>query len=149
MFWVAAQIVIILAWFILVALGERYYPPDGIRYLIEGLGTVMIIAGLGMIRKGVYDLGKNLTPLPAPKPDLGIVTHGIYGRVRHPMYGGTMLAIVGASIVFITPQAIPMVIVIIAFFYAKSIHEERLLAGSYPEYREHITRTRRFVPYIW
>ena len=149
MFWVAAQIILILAWFILLVLGQRYYPPDGIRYIIEGLGVLMLLAGIFSIGRGVYDLGKNLTPRPEPKPDLGIVTHGIYARVRHPMYGGIILTVVGASIIFITPLTIPLVLALIAFFYAKSMHEERLLVARFPEYQERIARTSRFFPHIW
>ena len=42
--------------------------------------------GLG----GVRSLGRNLTPLPAPREDGELVTSGIFAHVRHPLYASVM-----------------------------------------------------------
>jgi protein-S-isoprenylcysteine O-methyltransferase Ste14 len=39
---------------------------------------------------GVPSLGRNLTPLPAPRDDGELVTSGIFARVRHPLYASVM-----------------------------------------------------------
>jgi len=149
MFWVATQCILILAWFVLLVLGTRYYPPDGLRHIIDGAGMLLLACGLFSIGRGVYDLGRNLTPMPEPRKGGAIVREGIYRHVRHPMYGGIILAVTGASLLFLTPLTIPLVLVIIGFFYVKSSHEERRLIERYPDYAEHRRTTKRFFPYIW
>ncbi len=149
MFWVVTQFILLLTWFVLLVLGTRYYHPDGLRHVIDGAGMVLLACGLFSVGRGVYDLGRNLTPMPEPRGHGAIVRKGIYRHVRHPMYGGMILAIIGASLLYLTPLTIPLVLLIIGFFYAKSSHEEHRLIDRYPEYAEHRRQTKRFIPYIW
>ena len=48
-------------------------------------------------RAGRDALGAALTPLPYPEPDGGLVTDGVYARVRHPIYGGVILVAIGCG----------------------------------------------------
>jgi Phospholipid methyltransferase len=50
------------------------------------------------VRESLSDLGQNLTPLPHPRDEGQFVKTGVYGLVRHPMYGGVIyLALAYAS----------------------------------------------------
>jgi len=44
--------------------------------------------------------GRKLTPLPEPNPQLGLIQHGVYAYVRHPIYLGLILLKVGLAILF-------------------------------------------------
>jgi protein-S-isoprenylcysteine O-methyltransferase Ste14 len=48
-------------------------------------GAVLLAAGAAVGLAGARDLGRNLTPLPEPKPGGELVTTGVYARVRHPL----------------------------------------------------------------
>src|SRR5690349_24621764 len=64
--------------------------PAPLVFTIAGLvlgviGAVLALAGL--LRLGV----DNLSALPEPTAGAHLIEHGIYGRVRHPIYGGLLL----------------------------------------------------------
>ena len=50
------------------------------------LGTVVIAIGLVLLFAGFRGLGKSLNANPVPNQDGVLVTTGIYGVVRHPIY---------------------------------------------------------------
>lgn len=58
-------------------------------------GAMMMVAGPGLVAGGIAvgaaalsGLGKSLSPWPAPVDDNELMTSGIYGTIRHPMYSG-------------------------------------------------------------
>lgn len=84
--WFAAQAVLLL----LVVV-----PPEPLRPLLSTVGWLATAAGLGLVVAGQQALGTNLTPLPQPRKSATLSTGGIFGYVRHPMYGGLVLAALG------------------------------------------------------
>lgn len=149
MFWVALQIILLIAWAVLLLAGERYIPNDTPRAVMEAGGLALMLAGLLLAGFGAFGLQRNLTPLPAPKPDGELVSHGIFGRVRHPIYGGIMLMVIGTTLFFPTLPGALFVPVVIAFFYMKSAYEERQLAARFPTYQDYAGSTKRFIPGLW
>jgi len=73
---------------------------------------------------------------------------GVYGFVRHPMYGGVILAVAGWSMVR-TPLGLAAAALLTAFLDLKSRREEVWLVERYPRYDVYRRRVRwRFVPGI-
>jgi protein-S-isoprenylcysteine O-methyltransferase Ste14 len=108
-------------------------------------GIVLIVLGANQARRGTRDLGSNLTPLPHPATGAELVESGIYGRVRHPIYGGILLGAAGWALLTAAPIAVAAALVLVPFFWAKSTVEERWLATRYPGYDAYRRRTRRFI----
>lgn len=79
-------------------------------------------------------LGRQLVPQPSPIADGELVTHGLYGIVRHPIYTAVLLLITGALLR--TPSLTGGVVLVAAvvFFDRKAAYEERLLTATYPDY---------------
>jgi len=149
MFWVAIQILLLLAWFLLLMLDRPLDTGDAPRYLLEGAGTVLAVAGLALAIAGVHDLGANLTPSPEPRRSGSIVASGIYRRARHPIYGGIMLMVVGITLIVLTPLGLLFLPAIFTFFYSKSNYEERRLRERFPNYEDYAASAKRFIPFIW
>lgn len=108
-------------------------------WMILALGLVVFIAGL-------FVLGRNLTPLPRPRPDAEFVQHGIYARVRHPLYTGVMAVSAGWALIWQSGPALLAALALIPFFHAKTRSEERWLGARFPEYAEYRKRVPRFLP---
>ena len=68
---------------------------------------------------------------------------GPFALVRHPIYGGVILGFVGLSLKGGNVYAAVLSLLLVPFFYAKTEHEERLLAAQFPEYVEYRQRVRR------
>ena len=146
--WVAVQVVLIAAILSSALLGFGW--SDAFQPFAWAIGGLLIAVGLALLTAGAVGLGAALTPYPAPRVGADLQTSGIYGRVRHPMYGGGILIGVGWSIIFATPLGFVLAVVLALFADLKSRHEERRLEQTYPNYRQYRMRVRhRLIPFIW
>ena len=106
-------------------------------------------AGSILAVRGVVDLRAAFTPLPRPREDARLVDTGAYRRVRHPIYGGIVLAAVGWGLLTASPAALILAVALLALFRLKSAREEAWLAEAYPGYEAYASRTRRFIPFVY
>ena len=79
-----------------------------------------------------------------------VVSTGLYGIVRHPMYAVTLLLFLSMPIVLGSVPAF-LVFLIYPFIIAKRIkNEEKVLSRDLPGYPEYLQKVRwRLIPYIW
>ena len=79
-----------------------------------------------------------------------VVSTGLYGIVRHPMYAVTLLLFLSMPIVLGSVPAF-LVFLFYPFIIAKRIkNEEKVLSRDLPGYAEYLQKVRwRLIPYIW
>jgi protein-S-isoprenylcysteine O-methyltransferase Ste14 len=118
-------------------------------YLTWILASILGLGGLILIVKGLIDLGKNLTPLPYPKEDGELIQTGIYGIVRHPLYGGLILAAFGWTIFQMSLSHLVAAAILLIFFDIKANREETWLSEKYPDYSEYRQRVKKLIPGIY
>ena len=111
------------------------------------VGIVLIAGGIVLAARGVVDLGGALTPLPMPRDGAELVVTGVYALVRHPIYGGLVLAAFGWAIVRASVVAVVLAAALAAFFRVKSAREEAWLEQRFPAYDAYRARTRRLIPW--
>lgn len=144
-FYVAAQFLLILAFAAAVFLQPPALDvPDGLR----ASGLVLCVAGLGIIFAALWAMGRVMQVSPEPKSDGHLVTRGVYGWLRHPMYTGIVLIVVGLAV---RAPSIPVGIVggaLIALLLMKARYEERLLELRYADYAAYRARTWGVIPLI-
>lgn len=67
-----------------------------LNLLMRLFSTVLIASGLAMFWNAVWELGDKASPFVCPPPKLAsFAKTGVYGIVRHPMYGGIILLCFG------------------------------------------------------
>ena len=144
--WFAIQVVLLGA----IALAGLAGPTwDGIaRVAALALGSAFVLGGGSLALLGIRDLGAALTPLPHPREGATLVESGIYGRVRHPIYGGLLLGGLGWGLVTASILALVLVVALFAFFSAKARREEAWLITRFPAYPAYRLRTRMFIPFV-
>lgn len=109
-------------------------------------GTVMLAIGLVLLFGGFRGLGKSLTANPVPNADGKLVTTGIYGFVRHPIYLGLMIITLGLVVSSgVWAQIIVWVALVILLVY-KMRWEESLLTAKYKGYAEYVTKVPGIIP---
>jgi len=112
-------------------------------------GALLVLAGMLLALAGLAALGRALTPFPRPRDDSTLRQGGIYAWVRHPIYGGIVIAGLGWAIAWLSWAGVAAAIVLFAFFDRKSAFEERLLRERFPEYAGYAQRVRRLLPGIY
>jgi protein-S-isoprenylcysteine O-methyltransferase Ste14 len=140
--------------FVLVALGPRTWPglpawPHLLLWPSRIMGALLLAAGLLLVVAGITNLGRNLTAVPRPRDGGSLVRTGPFALVRHPMYGGTILAAFGWALWGQGWLTLGFAGLLFLFFDVKSRREERWLCQSYPDYAEYRERVRRLIPLVY
>jgi len=142
--WVVAQFVLGAAIVVLGIFGFAW--PDVVARWFTFAGVLLGIVGLALFVQGITALGPSLTPFPRPSEAATLRERGVYGRVRHPIYGGVLLLALGWSLA-LSPLALGATALLWVVLELKSRHEESMLLERYPEYAAYRDRVRRrFVP---
>jgi protein-S-isoprenylcysteine O-methyltransferase Ste14 len=105
-------------------------------------------------RPGTGRLGADL-----PRPELGnadvheedpeLVTSGPYRTIRHPIYTGILLALIGSAIALSVWWLIAVALIGGYFIYSAFVEERnmtRLFPSAYPEYQQ---STKMLIPFIF
>lgn len=112
-------------------------------------GTVLLVSGFILAIVGLINLGRNLTPLPAPKNSATLIVFGAYRLVRHPIYSGIIFMAFGWGLWVKSWLTIGYALLLFIFFDVKSRYEERLLAEKFPEYAAYRKRVKKLLPFIF
>ena len=112
------------------------------------IGTVIAIVGLLLAVVAMRQLGAALTATPVPNDNAPLVVSGVYGRVRHPIYSGILLASAGFSIAVGSWWQLGVWVVLLVFFWFKARWEDRLLAERHPDHwGAYAARTGTLIPW--
>jgi protein-S-isoprenylcysteine O-methyltransferase Ste14 len=98
---------------------------------------------------GTISLGRNLSPFPKPSACATLVTTGIYGLMRHPLYTAVFCGSVGWALVWQSWPALLAGLALAPLFDGKARREERWLRQQFPEYSAYERKVRRFIPWIY
>lgn len=148
--WVAVQLVLIAAVLLSALVGRgwsRSYAPAA-----YAVGGVLLALGLLLLVAAGLELGRSLTPLPAPRtdPTLSLVTTGPYALARHPMYGAGILFALGWTIVFASVLGLVLTVALALLLRLKARREELWLSERYAGYGAYRQRTRRLLlPFVY
>ena len=114
----------------------------------EGLGLAVFLLGLALAVWARVYLGRNWGMPMTQKVDPELVTTGPYRRVRHPIYSGIILAMIGTTIAVSLYWLVAVVVLGGYFIYSATV-EERYLAERFPDsYPEYKRSTKILIPFI-
>jgi protein-S-isoprenylcysteine O-methyltransferase Ste14 len=112
-------------------------------------GALLFTLGLAIAVAGRVQLGSNWSDIETAGilGKQAVVSHGIYRYLRHPIYVGDLILLVGLELAlnsWLVLGAIALVPVVLR----QAIQEERTLAAALPGYADYCTRTKRFIPFV-
>ena len=138
----------------LIFKGSRFSNPLSFRLLphVEALawaGVVLCVAGLAFCVWARLALGSNWSGVVTFKGGHELITRGPYAIVRHPIYTGFLIMIVGTVIVFGHVAGIIALPFIFWGLWIKLRYEEKLMLEKFPEaYAAYRRRVKRLVPFV-
>jgi protein-S-isoprenylcysteine O-methyltransferase Ste14 len=113
-----------------------------------GIGLAVFLLGLALAVWARIYLGRNWGMPMSQKADPELVTTGPYGRVRHPIYSGIILAMVGTAIA-VSPYWLIAAAILGAYFLFSAVIEERTMARLFPAaYPPYKGATKMLIPYF-
>lgn len=123
----------------------QFHPAQG------GLGIVVLIAALVLFRLTHKQLGRNWSVSLETRTQHMLVTGGLYGYVRHPMYSSFLLSAIAQVLLLPNWIAGPagLVGIGVLFFYRVEREEGLMMETFGDQYRAYMQRTARVVPWLY
>jgi protein-S-isoprenylcysteine O-methyltransferase Ste14 len=116
--------------------------------VLEVLGTVLFVAGLGLAIWARIYLGRNWGMPMTQREEPELVTSGPYQFVRHPIYSGILLALLGTAVATNVYWLIAFVVTGGYFLYSATV-EEKLMNDTFPDaYPPYRARTKMLIPFV-
>jgi len=134
-----------LMWFVSVRT-PRLDLPSSLRI---GIGVVLTLGGVGAMASARASLERaNTTWRPMiPEQTTSLVTSGVYGFSRNPVYLGMLLVMLGWAVLLASPAALVVSAVFVLYLDRFQIRpEERALSAILgQEYLDYLARVRRWL----
>jgi protein-S-isoprenylcysteine O-methyltransferase Ste14 len=125
-------------------LNERFVPE---RDWIFATGSALTFAGVAFAIWARYHIAQYWSATVALRAGHQLIRTGPYAWIRHPIYTGMLLAVLGTALAVGRYRALVAFAMVLAGFTWKSKREEKLLASQFgPAFEEHRRRTGFFLP---
>ncbi len=116
---------------------------------ISVIGDVLVAVGLGVAMLVVIQNGYAAVNVTV-ESEQTLVSTGLYGLVRHPMYAGNVILMVGIPLALGSYWGLVLVIPGVIVLVLRIRDEEKLLAQELPGYRDYERQVHyRLAPYVW
>jgi protein-S-isoprenylcysteine O-methyltransferase Ste14 len=129
----------------------RVFRPGGLvvhSVPLQIVGLILLLDGMALAVWARIYLGRNWGMPMTRKAEPELVTSGPYHFVRHPIYSGLLVAILGTALATEVYWLIALPVMGAYFIYSATV-EERLMTtafpADYPSYKEH---TKMLVPFV-
>lgn len=119
---------------------------------LQILGFIIVVCGITISVLARITLNANWTHAfeYQIKKNHELVTTGLYGYIRHPIYTGLIMAYTGAEIVMGSYLFIFFFLLLFWIFNRNAIKEETLLKEHFGQrYEFYLKNTSRFLPHIY
>jgi protein-S-isoprenylcysteine O-methyltransferase Ste14 len=116
--------------------------------VLGAIGAVVFASGIALAIWARINLGRNWGMPMTQKDEPELVTSGPYRFVRHPIYTGLLVGLLGTAL---ATNLIGLIIVAVLgayFYYSASVEEKNLIAtfpAAYPAYR---SSTKMLIPFV-
>jgi protein-S-isoprenylcysteine O-methyltransferase Ste14 len=150
--WVYLMQLSFIAWFAIMPLDARRFgwtPP--FAFWVRAIGGALLLASSFLMFRAFRD-NTFLSPLVRIQEERKqhVVSTGVYGFVRHPMYLGAVLLFIGTPLLLGSLAGLAIAGLMILLLAARIPREERLLTNELDGYAEYRRKVRyRLLPFLW
>lgn len=143
---------LMLAWFIVMPFDAKRFrwSPDFPVWL-KVFGGVMLIPSLYFIFESTAENTFASTMVRIQKErKQRVISTGVYGVVRHPMYLGAVFMMFGAPLLLGSLWGLIIAAIALGVLIGRIIGEEKMLINELEGYSEYANRVRyRLIPFLW
>lgn len=125
-------------------LGQRFLPSTP---WLEVTGVVLTYTGVALAIWARWNLGQNWSGRVSLKVDHELIRSGPYARLRHPIYSGLLLAMIGTAIVISEWRGLLATVIVGVVHSLKAKREEALMLETFGDkYRSYRQETGFLLP---
>jgi protein-S-isoprenylcysteine O-methyltransferase Ste14 len=141
-----------LAWLVLMPLdARRYHWSSAFPLWLKLAGVLLLLVAFVFLHRSFVD-NTFLSPLVRVQSERRqrVITTGVYGLVRHPMYLGASCMFAGGPLLLGSISGIFAGLAVVFLLAGRIIGEERMLRRELDGYAEYQTKVRyRLMPWVW
>ena len=144
--------VIFVVWFFIMPLdAERFMWTVNFPIWLKVLGGILLLISFFFLYRAYTD-NTFLSPLVRIQTERKqqVVSTGVYGFVRHPLYLGDALFFIGTPMLFGSKYGILLGVVMLFIIAVRIIGEEKMLIGELEGYADYMDKVKsRLIPFVW
>src|SRR5262245_15849323 len=144
--------IVALAWLVIIPLdAARFHWSPPFPLWLKVVGGLMLLPALYLIQRATME-NTYLSTLVRIQDDRGqrVISSGVYGLVRHPLYFGCLLMMIGAPLLVGSVAALLLTGFATGGLVVRILGEERMLRAELTGYAEYQQKVRyRLIPSIW
>ena len=123
-----------------------WLPPHPMGLMLSFLSLTLILCGVAFAIFSLLHLGRSFSLMAEARR---LVTDGPYSRIRHPLYLGEAISMLGLTLQYLSPLALGILVLQFAFQLLRMKNEENVLSMLFPEYEGYRARTARLLPGLY
>ena len=132
------------------AVGPLSYQLIPVNDLSGAVGTVTCIGGVTFAIWARKTLGNNWSGEVTLKKEHELVQTGPYKIVRHPIYTGFEIGLLGVAITIGQLKGLLGLATVFSAHYYKTTMEEKIMYAQFPtQYADYARRVKRLVPFVF
>jgi protein-S-isoprenylcysteine O-methyltransferase Ste14 len=118
-------------------------------FTLRVAGTIVYTIGLLTAIAARFQLGDNWANIETGQvlTSQKVVAKGVYGLIRHPIYTGDLLLLLGLELA-LNSWLVLGVFILAPVVMLKAMKEEQMLVQELSGYDEYQSRTKRFIPFV-
>jgi protein-S-isoprenylcysteine O-methyltransferase Ste14 len=145
----AVKISILLGIIVQTLLPTELFPITTNPLTLRIVGTAIYTIGLLTAISARIQLGNNWANIETGQvlQDQKVVAKGIYAYIRHPIYIGDLLLLLGLELA-LNSWLVLGVFLLAPVVLLQAVKEEGMLVRALPGYDTYCARTKRFIPFV-
>jgi len=129
-----------------LGVGIVLLPPQELPTALYLVSLILVVTGTIFAIWAGLVLGRSISIVPEARR---LVTSGPYAIVRHPLYLGEIVALMGVALQYLSAWALLLLFLQFFFQLQRIRNEDRLLSQAFPEYRAYMAKTACLVPGLY
>jgi protein-S-isoprenylcysteine O-methyltransferase Ste14 len=141
-----------IVWWAIMPLDARRFGWSPVFPLwTKAIGTLLLIVAIYIVFEAMRE-NTFAAPVVKMQKERGqkVISTGLYGIVRHPMYAGAVLLFFSAPLLLGSVYGLALGLVLIITIAARSVGEEAMLKNELEGYRDYTQKVKwRIIPFVF